>query len=62
MLYGTRKKYKVVRFGKDTNAPLEVKGQAIEIVIPDTGEVMAIFFTNEHAGYWLEHAGPSPAS
>ena len=53
-----KKKDKVVRFGENNNGNTEVKGQAVEILIPDTGEVVAIFFTNDHADYWLSHAPP----
>ncbi len=51
-----KKKEMVVRFGESGNGESEVKGQAVEIVIPDTGEVVAVFFTSDHAGYWLSHA------
>ena len=50
------KKDKLVRFGGSNDAVSEVTGQAVEIVIPDTGEVVNIFFTNNHATYWLSHA------
>ena len=51
-----KKKEKVVRFGESGNGASEVKGSAIEIAIPDTGGVVAIFFTDDHAGFWLSHA------
>ena len=35
--------------------PSELVGRKIEIVIPDTGEVAQLFFTNEHADYWLSN-------
>lgn len=49
------KKDSVVHFGNGSDASLEVKGQSIEIEIPDTGEVVGIFFTNYHADHWLTH-------
>ena len=47
------KKDKVIRFGRDSDALSELKGQSIEIESPDTGEVIEVFFTNDHAAYWL---------
>ena len=40
---------KTIWFGPDT----EVQGQKIEYVIPDTGEVIELFFTKQHADFWL---------
>ena len=40
-----------IRFGVGSDA--EVKGKQIEVTIPDTGEVIKLFFTDPHAGYWL---------
>lgn len=51
-----KRKDKVVRFGEGSDAVSEVKGRTIEIVIPDTGEVVSVFFTEDHAAYWLKHA------
>ena len=51
-----KKKDKVVRFGENNDGNTERKGQAVEILLPDTGEIVAIFFTNEHADYWLSSA------
>ena len=31
----------------------EVKGRKVMLEIPDTGEIIQLFFTNEHAEYWL---------
>jgi len=47
----------VVQFGTDEEVT-EIDGRRIQFVIPDTGEVVGIFFTNEHADYWLSQAGP----
>ncbi len=47
------KKDKVIRFGSGSDALSELKGQSIEIEIPDTGEVIEVFFTDNHAAYWL---------
>ena len=48
-----KKKDKVIHFGKGNGDPSGVKGQVIAIVIPDTDEVVEVFFTNDHAAYWL---------
>ena len=50
--------YKVVRFGLDGEAVTEVGGRQIDLIIPDTGEVVEIFFTTQHADYWLSQARP----
>jgi hypothetical protein len=50
------KKDKVVCFGPGSDGVSEVKGQVIEIAIPDTGEIVAMFFTDYHAGFWLSQA------
>jgi hypothetical protein len=50
--------YKVVRFGLDGEAVTEVGGRQIHLIIPDTGEVVEIFFTAQHADYWLSQARP----
>lgn len=49
---------KVIRFGVDGEAVTEVEGRQIELMIPDTGEVVEIFFTAQHADYWLSRARP----
>lgn len=49
---------KVVRFGADGEAVTAVEGQQIELTIPDTGEALDIFFTTQHADYWLSQARP----
>ncbi|MEO3430708.1 HNH endonuclease signature motif containing protein [Pelagibius sp. CAU 1746] len=60
-LQGTRTS-KRLRFGVGGESPSEIDGQVVELVIPDTGEVVEIFFTQEHAAYWLANAGPVPGS
>lgn len=50
---------KVIRFGVDGEAVTEVEGRQIELAIADTGEVVAIFFTTQHADYWLSQASPN---
>lgn len=50
---------KSIRFGLDGQSASKVKGRQIELVIPDTGEIVQIFFTSEHADYWLSEAGPA---
>lgn len=47
----TRKK--VVRFGVDGSNLSDLSGRVVEVAIPDTGEIVSIFFTDEHARYWL---------
>lgn len=42
-------KRQVIKFGPNT----EVMGRQIEYVIPDTGEVVRLFFTDHHAEFWL---------
>jgi len=48
---------RVIRFGA---AGKELKGCEIELTIPDTREVIKIFFTTEHAAFWLSQFAPSP--
>lgn len=45
-------KEQTITFGVDT----DLKGQVIRIAIPDTGETIGLFFTDDHAQYWLERA------
>lgn len=47
-----------VRFGADGDAVKEVKGRQTQLEIPDTGEVVKIFFTVPHSDYWLCQAQP----
>ena len=42
---------KTIRFGGNCEGS-DVEGQVTKIVIPDTGEVVELFFTNDHALYW----------
>lgn len=44
---------RILRFANSTDSPSDVHGREIEIVIPDTGEVVSLFFTEQHAAYWL---------
>lgn len=48
-------KDKMIDFGVGS----KVNGRQIELVIPDTGEVVELFFTNEHAIFWLSHGQTS---
>ena len=50
---------KLIRFGAAGDSVSEVKGRQIQLVIPDTGEIVGVFFTNEHADYWLSRVSPS---
>jgi hypothetical protein len=47
-----------IRFGVEGEAVSEVNGTQIELVIPDTEEVVRIFFTAQHVDYWLSQARP----
>lgn len=49
---------KVVRFGAGGEAVTAVEGRQIEMTISDTGEVVEVFFTTQHADYWLSQAKP----
>ena len=44
---------KVVRYEGEHGHVTEVKGRTIRIEFPDKGDTVDIFFTNEHATYWL---------
>ena len=33
-----------------------IGGHEVKVIIPDTGEVVILFFTTEHAGYWLSRS------
>ena len=48
------RKDKMLRFGNSKDASEEVKGQSVEIMIPDTDEIIEVFFTNDHAKFWCE--------
>lgn len=52
---------KVVRFGADGSNLSDLSGRVIEVAIPDTGEIVSIFFTDEHARYWLSQKARRPA-
>lgn len=47
---------KIIWFGVDGETVTEVEGRQIELIIPDTGEIVEIFFTAQHADYWLSRA------
>ena len=49
---------KVVRFEAEGNPVAEVKGRLTNVVIRDIGEIVEIFFTRQHARYWLSQASP----
>lgn len=42
-----------IRFTADGSGQTQVSGRVIRVTIPDTGEIVSIFFTVEHADYWL---------
>jgi len=44
---------KTVRFESDDGPISDLNGRAIKVKIPDTGDVVSIFFTHEHAQFWL---------
>ena len=41
-----------INFGMDS----KVQGKSVELTIPDSGDVVQLFFTDHHATYWLSHA------
>jgi hypothetical protein len=49
---------KVIQFGVKGEPVTQVEGRQIDLMIPDTGEVIEIFFTTQHADYWLSQAKP----
>lgn len=49
---------KAVRYGVEGEAVTAVEGRQIALMIADTGEVVEIFFTTQHADYWLSQARP----
>ena len=50
----SKRKDKMLHFGSSSDTSQEVRGQSVEIMIPDTGEVIEVFFTNDHAKFWCE--------
>lgn len=53
-----RAKDKTIWFDAAGGPAAKVKGWQIELVIPDTGESVNVFFTREHATFWIHHAKP----
>lgn len=49
---------KAIYFGVDSKAVTPVQGLEIKLTIPGTGEVVRIFFTAQHADYWMSQARP----
>ncbi len=49
---------KVLRFGANDASESQVTGYVIRVEIPDSGDIVALFFTDEHVGYWLSEARP----
>ncbi len=45
-----------LRFDFSDGIPTSVDGYEVDIAIPDTGEIVTLFFTKEHADYWLLRA------
>jgi hypothetical protein len=43
----------VVRFDTGSSAVAELNGRKISLVIQDTDETLELFFTDQHADYWL---------
>lgn len=52
---------KVLDFRAGDGGPIQINGRFVELVFPDTGEVVELFFTVDHASYWLSHAARSAA-
>ena len=42
-----------IHFGEAGSNDVEIRGRIIRIEIPDTGDSIDIFFTEDHANYWL---------
>ena len=53
-LQGAKKRTQI-RFAESADGVSEVIGEVIELIIPDTGEIVELFFTIDHAAYWLSH-------
>jgi hypothetical protein len=49
---------KVIQFDGNAEVVTEIEGRQIELMIADTGEVVEVFFTVQHADYWLSQARP----
>jgi len=49
-------KPRTLRFGKRSKAK-NVAGVVAKVSVPSTGEVIPIFFTQEHRAHWLQEAG-----
>lgn len=47
---------KEIRFGEGNEEAGEIQGKQIELMITDNGEVVELFFTNEHVDFWLSNA------
>ncbi|MXW92913.1 MAG: hypothetical protein F4114_01045 [Rhodospirillaceae bacterium] len=47
-----------VIFGRTGRETLEIYGRQIKLELSDTHETVEIFFTEQHANYWLSQAGP----
>jgi hypothetical protein len=45
----------VVRFEALDGSVADLQGRLVKIAIPDTGEIVSVFFTQEHASYWLSN-------
>ena len=43
----------MIRYGADDEPATEVRGRKIALTIPDSGELVEMFFTAQHADYWL---------
>jgi len=47
---------RTIRFTADGSHERSVIGRVARVTIPDTGEIVSIFFTIQHANYWLSAA------
>jgi hypothetical protein len=54
-----RAKKRNISFGAESVNRQDLIGRVLKVLIPDSGEVVEIFFTNEHAEYWLSRTTTS---
>ena len=52
-------KRRIVKFSRPDEETLEINGRHIKLELSDTHETLKVFFTEQHANYWLSQAGPA---
>lgn len=53
----TETKSRMVKFSRPDGQTLEINGLQIKLDLSDTDEALKLFFTEQHAKYWLSQAG-----